>query len=441
MRALLCLLFCCSFILGSLRFDLKDVRQPKTILDTELETTISLSARVVSEPEYHPGHQRFVVEGTEEEEKYKILVSTDRYPEFYYGDVVTVSGTLRKPENFITESGREFDYVQYLAKDEIYYSISFADIELVEGGEEKGFRSFLFSIKNSFLSAIARIIPEPESSLLGGILFGAKQSLGEETEQNFIDTGTIHIVVLSGYNVTIVSEAIVRNLEALLPKQLALSFGGFGIVLFALMSGATTTTIRAGVMGLLGLLARMTGRTYDIVRALCLAAFLMVLWNPYVLMFDISFQLSFIATLGLVVVTPLVEKWKFVRWCTPRFGIREILASTLATQIAVLPFLVYKIGTLSIIAPLANILVLPLIPLSMGVGFLASLVEALAHLGSTPISWISYGLLHYTIQVVDFLASFSWSAVMLPPLHILIVIFLYGLIGYWVIKNKVIQKK
>jgi len=420
-----------SFVCGMLRFDMKDQRQPRDLFEGGED--VVLEGFVVSESEYKPAYQRFVFE-VDARPSYKVLVSSDRYPEFYYGDKIRIAGTMQKPSNFITDTGREFDYVQYLAKDEIYYTMSYANTSLLASKTKKGFRSVLFSFKQKFLSAGNRIIPEPESALLGGILLGVKQSLGEELENNFIDTGTIHIVVLSGYNVTIVSEAFVRFFQTIVSKNLALIFGGVGIILFAIITGATTTTVRASVMGLLGLLARLTGRTYEITRMLFLAAFLMVLHNPYVLVFDISFQLSFIATLGLIAVSPLVEKWFWVQKITTRFGIREIVASTIATQIAVFPYIMYRIGTLSVISPLANLLVLPVIPAAMGVGALASFFELLTSLGSNPLSWASYGLLHYVSFVVEKLASFSWSAVTLPYFHWFFILALYGLIAVWVFK-------
>jgi competence protein ComEC len=276
-------------------------------------------------------------------------------------------------------------------------------------------------VKASFLDAIQRIIPDPESSLLGGILLGVKQSLGDDLEQAFIDTGTIHIVVLSGYNVTIVSEAIVKLFQSIFSERLALVFGSLGIGMFALVTGLGTTTVRASIMGLLGLLARVTGRTYDIVRALFLAGFGMVMYNPMTLAFDVSFQLSFIATLGLIMITPIVESWRLVRYIPTWIGLRSIVASTLATQIAVLPYMLYKIGTVSIVSPLANLLVLPVIPLTMGISFGAGLLEMIASFGGQPFSWFSFLLLHYVLILILYFHLISIDT-LLEPLSLLLLI-------------------
>lgn len=431
-RNIIIALFITFFILGGIRFEGKEMNQPKNIIDDKVGQSAVLTGIVVSEVEYRPSYQRFVMK-VSEESSYKVLVSADRYPAIFYGDKVRVVGKIDKPSNFITDTGREFDYVQYLAKDEIYYRMSFARFEILGTKYGSRIRYSLFRFKESFLQAANRIIPDPESALLAGILLGVKQSLGSNLEQAFIDTGTIHIVVLSGYNVTVVSEAIVRTLQSFLPKNLALSFGGLGIVLFAIITGATTTTVRAAVMGILGLLARLTNRTYQITRALFLAAFVMVLINPYALVFDILFQLSFIATLGLIFISPIIEKTRIAQLFPKRFGLREIFSSTIATQIAVLPYLLYRIGTLSIVSPLANMLVLPVIPLAMGVGFLSGLIEMMFGFGVNPMTWVFFGLLRYVITLVEVLSSFSWSALSVGYFNsFFVLIFYLGIILFLV---------
>lgn len=416
-----------AVVLGILRFDYQQSRNADVFSHIQTDTTNIFSVRVVSDPEYQISRQRFVAK-TLEGEPYKILVSSDRYPAVVFGDTLTLQGKLRLPENFETDTGRNFDYISYLAKDEIYVTMSFAKILERQAPDREGLRRHLFELKHSFIESFERLIPHPESALLSGILLGVRSSLGDELEQDFIDTGTIHIVVLSGYNVTIVSEAIVRTLQTLFPRVASISLGAFGIVLFAIITGATTTTVRASIMGLLGLLARLTKRNYEISRILLLAALVMVLQNPFVLVFDISFQLSFLATLGLIWIAPIVEEWRLSRYLPKRFGIREIFASTIATQIAVLPYLMYRIGALSLIAPLVNVLVLPTIPFAMGAGALAGFIEMVFSFGSSPVSWISFLSLHYTVVVVEFFAQFSFSSVGVPHVPLFLVLVTYGCI-------------
>lgn len=432
-----------SLSLGALRFSMKSAKIPNVEIFLSQEGKITLRGRVVSEVEKRETSQRFVLQ-TEKPDSVKVLVTTDRYPAVYFGENLLIQSSLKTPSNFMTDTGREFDYVSYLAKDSIYFIAPFANVLERSPSDVFSLRRTLFSFKDSFISAFERIIPYPESSLLSGILLGVKESLGDELEQSFIDTGTIHIVVLSGYNVTIVSEAIIRSLQVFIPRTLSFVLGGFGIVLFAIITGATTTTLRASIMGLLGLLARLTGRTYEVSRILLLAAIVMVLHNPFVLVFDISFQLSFIATLGLIWISPIVATWGIARFFTTRFGLREIFASTIATQIAVLPYLLYRIGTVSIISPLANMLVLPVIPLAMGAGAVSGFLELVFGFGSYPIPWFSYGLLHYVIEIVRFLSSFSFSSLVVPAIPFIFILVLYVVIIFWVMssfRNPRIQKE
>ena len=432
--ALFIMLFALCFVFGIVRFEMKDLYHKAIFQSFSLES--SYEGIVIDEPEYNNSYQRLVIKVSSENHTANILVSTERYPEFEMGDRVSLEGEIRYPENFITDTGKEFNYVEYLANKNILFTMSFAQVSLIESRAEKHLERSLIQIKHGFLNAIQRVTPEPEQGLLAGILLGVQNGINEDLEEKFIATGTIHIVVLSGYNITIISEAIVKSLQRFFPEKLALSFGSFGIVLFVLMTGAGTTSIRAGLMGLLGLLARVTNRNYDIVRGLFFAGFLMVLLNPFALVYDISFQLSFIATLGLILVTPLVERWRFVRLFPERFALREIFASTLATQITVLPFLLYKIGTLSIVAPLVNMLILPFIPLAMGIGALSGFLEMITHVGSNPISWISFGLLHYIVSIVDWFGSLSFSAVVIRRIPLTLVLVLYVCILMWIWKNK-----
>lgn len=173
-------------------------------------------------------------------------------------------------------------------------------------------------------------------------------------------------MVLSGYNVTIISEFIMGMLS-FLPKMIGTSLGALSIILFAIMVGGSATIIRASIMALLVLLARVTGRVSDMTRALFLAGFVMVLHNPQIVVFDPSFQLSFMATLGLISLSPKLNSiFKFV---PTKFYLRETVSATISTQIFVLPLLLYMMGELSLVAVFVNLLVLMFIPLTMLFGF------------------------------------------------------------------------
>jgi len=298
--------------LGMLRYDLSELNRGNPVLDQQLNQQVSVQGVIVDEPDERETSVRLTVKLdsiTRDKEVdlavTKVLVVADLYPKFKYGDRADITGLLAKPKNFSDPRGKIFDYQSYLAKEGIYYQITRPKLKLVKSGEGNFIVSGLFSLKQAFLNRVGEVIPEPHASLLGGLVVGAKQSLGKNLLDDFRKAGVIHIVVLSGYNITIVAEAIIKFF-AFLPPYLGQMLGSAGIIMFAIMTGGSATVIRASLMALLVILARSTSRKYDIKRALMLAGFLMVLQNPKILVFDSSFQLSFMSTLALIYVAPLI---------------------------------------------------------------------------------------------------------------------------------------
>jgi len=140
-----------------------------------------------------------------------------------------------------------------------------------------------------------------------------------------------------------------------------------------------------------------------------LAGFFMVWQNPKILRFDTSFQLSFLATMGLIYISPIIKnKLGFV---ADKFNLREIFSATISAQIAVLPLLVYKTGLVSLVGLPVNFLILPFIPLTMFFGFAVGILGMLSHLISLPFAWASYVLLQYELFIVDIFAKLPFSAV------------------------------
>ncbi len=375
-------------------------------LDTSIDETIELQGIICDDPQPKETSLRFClkVEGVPQ----KILVVSERYPEYRYGDELRIKGKLELPENFESyEGGPEFDYISYLAKDSVRYVMYRPDVEKI--GEGKGSRvlGFFISSKASFVSRIEEFFIEPQSSLLSGILIGEKGSLPKDVIDDFKISGLQHILVLSGYNVTIVAESFMK-MFSFMPVALGRGFGAASIIFFALFTGASATTIRASIMALIVLLSRSTARAYDISRALVAAAFCMVLHNPMILMFDVSFQLSFIATLGLIYVAPLVNDR--LGWVTEKMNMREILSSSIGTQVLVVPFLMHVMGSVSLISLVTNLFVLPTIPFSMLAGFLAVAASLVSDTVAIILSWIAQVPLSYILFVADLSAKIPFAS-------------------------------
>jgi len=365
----------------------------------------------------------------------RIVVTANRFPEVFYGDVVELVGEVQLPESFETDTGRVFDYPQYLAARGVTHQMFRPEINIVDSGEGNFITRNLLRFKGAFLARLHDVIPEPHVSLLGGLVVGAQEAMGEDLIEAFRITGLIHIVVLSGYNVTIVAESIMRVLGFLSRKWQAV-FGVFGIVLFAVLTGASATIIRASIMALLVILARITGRTYDIVRALLVTAFVMVLYNPYILLFDPGFQLSFLATLGLIFLVPLLER--LFGWVSGLATLKSFVLATIATQIFVLPLLLYQVGMLSTVSVIVNVLVLPVVPTVMFFGLLTSVTGFVATALSVPFGFVSYGLLAYILKIVEWFSALPFAAIGVPQIPAWLVILLYALYAggiYFVFKR------
>ncbi len=353
-----------------------------------------------------------------------------------YGDHVTVTGTLTVPQPFDTDTGRVFDYPHYLAVSGVGYVLSFARLESREEGAFRVYRT-LYALKYWYVSGMGMSVPEPMAALGNGITAGDKRALGGELTNIFRDAGLVHIVVLSGYNITIVVAALLYVLR-MRSRTTKVIVSSLTIGLFVVMTGAGAASVRAGIMAVLGLLAYALYRPYALSRALALAVVCMVLIQPRVLLYDPGFQLSVCATLGLVWVAPLIAR-KFTS-VPEQLGLRDIVASTLGTYIGVLPLIAYSIGEISLVSLAANVLVLPVVPLSMLLSFIAGVGGALVG-GSVSviIGYPAYLVLSYIVFVAEWVAGLPFATVVVPPFPLWGVLLGYVLIGMYVARQNVSQ--
>lgn len=426
--------------LGVLRVDIFLLKQNAHALTEFLESTVSVSGVITSEPDVREEYANIVLEArgvlygeTQNvlERPSNILVRVPVYPVLRYGDEVSVVGKITVPKNFEPKDGvKAFDYRSYLAKDDIHYQMYFPKATLVSRGEGNSILEKLFALKAWLMGNIVRMISEPEASLAGGITLGTKQSLGDELLQKFRETGVAHIVVLSGYNIAVVA-GIISRLVLFMPFSLRIGASATGIALFALMVGGGATVVRATLMALIVILARVLGRDGDALRALVLALGLMVFANPMILLYDVSFQLSFSATLALVTLVPVIEK--YFSFISHRV-LREIIVTTFATQIFVLPLILYHMGSVSLIGLVANIFILPVVPLAMlTVAFVATL--AWVPIVSNIFAFGAYLVLAYIVLVVEFFARVPFASLHNISFPLGALAFAYALLGFFIIKN------
>ena len=149
---------------------------------------------------------------------------------------------MKKPENFLTDQGKIFDYVNYLRKDGIFFTMSYPQIDIVSRGNGNFIKNALFSAKEKFMEKINFLIPNPESIFMGGLLFGEKSDFDKSLKQNFVDTGMIHLVTLSGYKITMIASWFMR-IFSFLPKIFGIWIGILGVWLFVLMTGGAARKV------------------------------------------------------------------------------------------------------------------------------------------------------------------------------------------------------
>ncbi len=429
-----------SFGLGILRYEIRNSTAFDENLESRINQKVSLEALVIDEPAKSQNTENLtvyfrnlIVGSSSTPVSGKGIVSTDASADFQYGDLVQISGKLEKPQNFTSSSSKDFDYISYLGKDDIYYQMSFAKVTFTSSGHGNFLKSILFRIKNSFIENTDKAIPEPEQSLLSGILLGAKHAMRKDITAMFRVAGISHIVALSGYNISVVSKAIM-GFFSFLPRAVGFSFGTIGIILFVIMSGASSTAVRAGIMALIVILAGVTRRNYNAGRALIIAGLLMVLINPKILVFDVSFQLSFLATIAIIYVAPILKKKLY--FVTERFLLRDTIASTISAQILVLPLILYKMGLMSFVALPVNILVLPFIPAIMLFGFITGMLGFVSMYLAFPFAWISWFLLAYIIKIAGLFASLPFASANISWFSPILMIICYIFITFWILKER-----
>jgi len=352
-----------------------------------------------------PDGQQVPVQGT-------ALVYLPRYPTFAYGDRLQVTGLLQTPPEFA-----DFSYREYLARQGIFSLVRRAQAVRVGKGTVNPLQAVLLSFRQRAQAVIGRILHEPAASLLTGILLGVEGGIPKDVSDAFAATGTTHIVAISGFNIAIISGLFYQVFRRWFGPRRAVWPSIAGIALYTLLVGASASVVRAAIMGGIYLLGRYLGRPTYVPASLAAAAVGMTLWNPLVL-WDVSFQLSFAATLGLVLYVDrfqrgalrLLTRVASEEQARQAMGfLSDALLVTLAAQIATLPLTLYYFRRLSLVSLLTNFLILPAQPAVMIWGGLATLGGLLWLPLGKVLGWVAWLFLTYTIEVVRWAAGIPYA--------------------------------
>lgn len=391
---------------------------------------LSLIGRIVVEPDNRLDKQLLTVQSRQLWEmagqplnvvavQGKILLTTELFPQYAYGDWLSIRGKIVEPS---TRS--DFAYDLYLSRFDIYALSYYPQIELL--ASQPGWPGRWLRGKQAAAAQINKYLPQPEAALAQAMLLGYKRDLSAEWQGYFSQAGLSHLIAISGLHIGIISLLIFQLFLRLgWSRRWVFWLTSTIMWLYILLIGCPASAWRAGLMGQLALLAVWLGRLNQLGRSLLAAVTVMLAFNPR-LLFDPGWQLSVAAMLGLVFFYPVLKKgllylksrcWAGRSWSWPAAKqsdqagyVLESLAVSLAAQLATWPLVAWHFKQLSVAAPLANLLVIPSLPV-----VLVSLVAALGLSWLLPSLgqlawWPSFGLLHYITAVAAWLASWPGSS-------------------------------
>lgn len=354
-----------------------------------------------------------------------VLIVLPKYPEYKYGEQLEINGELEEPKNF-----SEFRYDRYLARYGIYSTMSYPQVKYLTS--VSNIFSILLNIKNKVYQTINSALPEPEAGLANALLLGYKGTLDKEEKTSFSCCGLSHVIAISGSHLTLLS---VLAFDFLLAIGLSRRRSFWPVIIFlwlyTILTGLQSSALRSAVMSTLALWGEKNGRRDAGGRLLVFAASLMLIANPFLMRDDLGFQLSFLAMIALIYFCPLGEK------IFGRGEVKGILIMTVMSQLLTWPISAYNFGTFSVIAPLANLVVVWifawLLPASLLASVLAMIWPTLHVLWFVP----SYFMLHYVVWVGNWLATWpkacldfeiSWQTV--------IIYYIILILAYFTLKKK-----
>ncbi len=319
--------------------------------------------------------------------------------------------------------------------------MDFPKIELLGRGFGNPVMNVLFSFKNKFKAVARTFVSPPQEGILEALIFGEEENISQEWKDKLNLTGTRHIAAVSGMNITIIASLFLSFILGLgLWRRQAFYLTMFLLVIFILMIGAPASAVRAGIMAGILMTAQHFGRLSAASRAVTFAAVLMLFLNPLLLKFDIGFQLSFLAVLGMIYLQPFFSNFLKKIPDPVVFPLRATLSATLSAQVFTLPILIYNFGRISLISPITNILIVPLLaPITVLIfifGFAGLIFWAFGWILSWPV-WL---FLSYIVKIIDWSSRIPRASVFLRDIHWIWLITFYLILGFMIWRLQERQK-
>lgn len=395
------IIFLISAAIGFLRTGYFHNTYSFTDFDRYNNQTIVVVGKVVGTPSFKPGAQLVKLHPESingEKNSAKTCDMVLRFSDLVSisaGDTLVVSGKFSTRSDFTSDNGRVVQYRLMSYSRKISGDIYSPKLIKINQADNNVY-IIAASLKRKFTQTLNELFSSPVSGLLSGIVIGDTSGLDTNMLDLFRAVGLIHIVVLSGYNITLVANFFAR-LFSPFGYYRRIIFAMVALILFIIIVGISPTSIRAGIMALCAFSARYFIRPYSITRSLTIALLIMVWISPYSLLFDLSLQLSFLATIGIVYMFPFFQD-RFPQLAENTLG--EILLQTTAVNMVTLPVIIYQMGVFSLISFPVNILVLSCIPWitigTFGVVLIGMILTPFGKLLAFPIQVITNIIITFT---------------------------------------------
>ncbi len=385
---------------------------------------------IAKDPETYKGKFKRITikaEGT----KQLLLATLFTRDQYFYGDYVFVSGKIKEARSF-----GDFDYKRYLETKNIYAQISSPEIFVLSKAHGFSFKYnpgiyWSLRFKRWVYKQFQERLPKEQAGLLVSLLVGQKELLSEKTISEFTKAGLAHIIAVSGFTLTIIL-LFCNKLGTYIGKKKAWAICFLVAFLYMVMADFAAGVIRAALMSGIFVIGKSLGRQYSLLPALAFTASLLVFLNPLIIKYDIGFMLSFLSILGILFFVPIIEIFLKKLKVPERFEIRAIIATTLAAEISTIPLTLYYFQQFSIVAPLSNLLILPIIPVCLALGYLVCI--PLIGFLTAKVLLIP---LNYTLFVVSRLAAFKYSTLNLKINSFVLTLGYIGVfLGYWFLKTR-----
>ena len=347
-----------------------------------------------------------------------VLLWVQKDAEYDYGDLIQADGKLITPFE-----DSEFSYKDYLARQGIFSLIPYPKVILIQKGTGNPILSMIYSLREKADQTLRQLFPMPEASVFAGILLGIQSDIPDFLYQAYQASGTSHVLVISGFNIAIIAALISRLFRRIFPFGWGALASVIAIGFYTVLVGAQPPVVRAAIMGVIALPAYLLGRRLIGLNVLAFTAALMVFFSPFLLL-DVSFQLSFLATLGIMVFTdPLKDIYlnftkRFFhndnpnRWTS---WVDDYLLVTLAAQFSVFPVILFHFKYLSVVSLPANLLILPVQPAVMFLGGTALLTGMLFLPAGQVVAKLAWLPAFYSDQLAVWLGTLPFAAIRTSP--------------------------